>query len=144
RSERANARQRLPDLERVPLGKIEPIYAISQRIFVQPLARTGAAGVVRSITRQEHAHVHLVGARLEPAEPAEHAGKRSVLPAAVAFEHDLLRRLGELVPRPIHRHAVTLAQPRELAAFPARGLAGPRPDRTARERALRIRNQLVE
>ena len=56
--------------------------------WAEALAAAFGARVVRAIPREQHAHVHLVGARLEPLEPADDAGKLPLVPAPVSVEHD--------------------------------------------------------
>ena len=49
------------------------VDAVQQRVGLQPPAVAVRAEAVAAVARQEDAHVHLVGAALEPAEPAADA-----------------------------------------------------------------------
>src|SRR5690606_12342913 len=142
RFERREAPPRFPDLERVERGDVETAHAKRERGRVQTAPTACRARVVRAVAREQHAHVQLVRLRLEPAEPAEHAGEATLVPAPVSLQHELLLGGAEAGERDIGADAVTRAELEELGALPAGGSATPRPNGALRERPLGIGNHL--
>ena len=83
------------------LGQVAPAQAHAQRVGLQARAAAVGAGVVAAVAGEQHAHVHLVGAPLEPLEELVEAA-----PAPFATPPDPLPRLlGELAPGHVERHA---------------------------------------
>ena len=110
----------------------------------EALAAARVAEVVGAVARQQHAHVHLVGARLEPLEPGAHA-RVTCPPVQVPSPSKTTPRCSarELAPRLVERDALPLAELHERAALPLGRGAGPGPDRAALEGSRLVGDHLV-
>src|SRR2546422_10282285 len=101
-----------------------------RRVLFRSLDPRPAARRARRVApeaREEDAHVHAVGAALEPAEPAAHP---RVVAAPVALEDQRVLRRRELRPRDAGGDAAAPAELEQLAALPARRPGRPRLDWT--------------
>ena len=83
------------DGELPEFGQAASRHSKSERLGLQPGPTAGLAQSVAAVAAQEDAHVHLVGARLEPVEETAHAVPDAMLPGvfgitAFAFEDPLL------------------------------------------------------
>ena len=117
-----------------------PVDREQQRLRLQPPAVAGRAEAVAAVAGQEDAHVHLVGAALEPAEPAADA-------VVLALAVDDQRRCcsAQLVERRRQSESSCLRQKREqLAALPLGRRRAPRLDGAVGERLARIGDDEVE
>ena len=98
-----------------------------QAVGAQARAVAGIAGRVGAIAREQHAHVHLVGARFEPIEIALDAVPVALLPGSLAVDHPLAFRLGQFAPGPVQVDAALLRMLLQilLAFLVGLGLPGP-------------------
>src|SRR5690606_15874671 len=133
-------RARPAHLELVPGGDVQPGHHERARGRAEAAALAAGALVVRAIAREQHAHVHLVRAPLEPLEPALEPAHR---PLAVALPEHLRRRVGDGRAGHLRRDRVAAPGPRELAALPRGRRAAPGPDRALGERAAMTGDDLV-
>ena len=140
---RLHARPCLRDGEGVPRREIEIADAVRARDAVEPAAVARLAERVLAVAREEHAHVHLVGAPLEPLEPRANAGEFAAFPGPFAVEHQALLGLREDGPRHIHGDLRALAELHQRAALPLRAVAVPRFDGALRERLVGVGDDLV-
>src|SRR5438094_700352 len=132
---------RLADGEAVDLRDGEPAHAEVERLGLDARAAARRARRVAPEAREEDAHVHAVGAALEPAEPAAHAG---VVAAAVALEHQRVLRRRELRPRDAGRDAAAPAELEQLAPLPAGRPGRPRLDGALGEGAARVGDDQIQ
>ncbi len=98
----------------VPQGRARQLGAPQppqERLGLEARPGAGGAGRVGAVARQEHAHVHLVGARLEPREEALGAVPDLLGPRPLALDHPAPGLGGQLAPGHVQRDA---AQLREL------------------------------
>src|SRR5690606_25358885 len=68
--EHPQTRECVAYLQPVPLRDVGISDAVAQRRGVEPPSMTGRAHLVQTILGEQDPHVHLVGASLEPREPA--------------------------------------------------------------------------
>ena len=103
-------------------------------------AVAGIAGRVGAVARQQHAHVHLVGARLEPGEEALHAVPD--LPRQAPSPSITHRRAlgGQLAPGRVERNAAQLRELVQVLLALRVGLGLPRFDRAAAQRPALVRD----
>ena len=113
--------------------------ARQQRLGFQAGAAAVGAGNVAAVARQEDAHVHAVGSRLQPGEPAAQAEK-----LAVAVDDHGLLRLAEAGERHVGRDAVIGAEGQHEAPFVPRRLGAPRLDGALGEALAAVRDDQVE
>jgi hypothetical protein len=131
---------RAAHFEFVPLCDVRARHHERERGLAEAAALAGVTRVVGAVAREQHAHVHLVGAPLEPFEPAEQAAQVTV---AVAVQQERALGLAELGVRHVHWDSVAAAELAELGALPGGGGAAPGADRALRQRATRIGDDLV-
>src|SRR5690606_28315770 len=136
--------ERVGDLERVPLSQMLAARPVAQCLGTEPLPLAAFTQIVRAVPGQQHAHVHLVGAGLEPTKPAEHSRKQALFPVPIAFEDPITLALAELDPGLVERDRMALAQLLELRTLPLGRAAAPGPDGALSQRQVRVRNDLVE
>src|SRR5260221_2177652 len=97
-----------------PIGVLLRSDAPQQRLGLQARAVAGRTRRVGAVARQEHAHVHLVGLRLQPAEEARDAvpdarpGFSPAHPLGLAFEHPLALFRSEIAEGNVERNAALL------------------------------------
>src|SRR4051794_21454891 len=119
-------------------------HAVAERGWVEPFAVASVTGVVRAIAREQHAHVHLVRLGLEPLEPADHAGEKTLFPTAVPLQHELLVHGRQRAPRFVCRDAMTTTQLGELGALPLGRRPAPRTNRALVETTRIVRDDLLQ
>ena len=120
--------------ERLP-GELAAPDAPQQRLALQACAVAGTAGRIGAVARQQHPHVHLVGARLEPREEALHPVPDLLGPRALALDHPATRLGGQLTPGSVERNAAQLRESLQVLLAFLVGLGLPRLDGPAAERA---------
>ena len=135
---------RLGHRERLYLGQRPPVEAEEPRLGAQPRAAAVVALAVAAVAREEDAHVHAVGARLQPLEEAGDAVPLA-LPALagsprLALPHEALHVLREVGVGHVFRQtrALQVALEVVLALAVEIGLEGL--DGAARERPARVRD----
>ena len=62
----ADLGEEINDRQLVEFGQRESLPLPAQRLWLQARAMAGGAGIVRTVAREEDAHVHLVGVFLQP------------------------------------------------------------------------------
>ena len=102
---------------------------------LQQRAVAGAAGRVGAVARQQHPHVHLVGARLEPGKEAPGAVPDLARPGSLAFDHPAACLGGKLAPGGIERNPAKLRELLQVLLAFGVGLRLPGLDGTPAQRA---------
>ena len=117
-----------------------PAHPHEQGLGPKPPAAAVAAAVVGAVAGEEDPHVHLVGLRLEPLEPAAHAVPLPALP----LDDEGPRLLRQVPPRRVHVDAVLAADLRQVLPLPVRGGGGPGPDGALPQGLRRIGDHEIE
>src|SRR5438876_6470755 len=131
----------LADGEAVHVRDGEPAHAEVERLGLDARTAARRARRIAPEAREEDAHVHAVGAALEPAEPAAHP---RVVAAPVALEDQRVLRRREFRPRDAGRDAPAAAELEQLAPLPAGRRGGPRLDGALGTRAARVADDQIQ
>src|SRR4051812_26629857 len=126
--ERFESCVRITELEAVPRCQIERSHAIAERGVVEPFASASDAWIVRPEAREQNAHVHLVGARLEPLEPRAEPRIFATRPGSLTVDDHLLMLERERAPWCIERNANPFGVLAEHPTFVRARLSVPRTD----------------
>ncbi len=141
--QRADRGEGLLHRQRVEVGEAATAEAKREGLLLEPRALAGFAGLVLAIAREEHPHVHLVGAALHPPKPAADAPPPLRVADLVPFDDPLPLRVGEGRDGDVGGDARLLRVLEELAALPGSRPALPRPDRTVGQAQRRVGDHLV-
>src|SRR6185312_12968466 len=110
-----------------------------QRLCLESRAVTSRTRRVGTITRQEYAHVHLVGFGFEPGEEPLHAVPDALGPLAFALDHPFAPFGAELAPGRIQRNPALFRELLQVFLALRVRLRLPRLDGPAAQRLALIR-----
>ena len=131
----------IADRHAVDVGDRAAVDAKVERVGADAGAAARRAGRVAAVAGEEDADVHLVGAPLEPAEPAADAG---VVSLAVALDDEEALLWRESAPRGVDGNATPAAELEQLPTFPCGRLGAPGSDGPGRDRLARVGHHQVE
>ena len=129
----------IADAHLVDVDHVLALNPVEQRVRPEAAAIARRAHPVAAIAREQHAHVHLVGASFEPAKPAADAVELLV---AVDDQPALFR--GQRGKGALEGNPALPAEARQRVALPLRRLGVPRLDRPLRQRLARVGDGEVE
>src|SRR5260370_29631937 len=122
------------------VGQLATAEAPQESFALQARPVAGATRRVGAIARQQHVHVHVVGARLQPGEEAFHPVPDLLRPGAFAFDHPPACLGAELAPRRVEGNALLLREFLEVLLAFGVGLGLPGLDRAAAQRSGLVGN----
>ena len=134
---------RLLDRESVPATEVEPTDEVRACGRVQPSPLANDARDVVAVAREEDAHVHLVGAALEPLEPGLDARVLAARPVTFSVDDRRALLFRELLPGDVERDLPLLREANEDLALPFARFPRPRLDAALLERLRLVRDDLV-